>query len=163
MISNCILTLFGKTGSAATKEETCAICLHALDMKNEIHETSCGHKFHSKCFIQHLLTEDIRCPLCRKYPNPDDYRNGVVARDADDEEETNEEAPRISRSEAWQNARKSSDKRVKQFLVTIHKWKNEARKARDALMQITEVLQRQEDLIEGKVSAFHQKLTADYR
>jgi hypothetical protein len=155
-----ISTLFGAAPSAA-ETDSCPICIETLDSKTEIHETSCGHKFHSKCYIKHLLTEDIRCPLCRKYPDPTDYRNGdaTMTSSLDERGEVN---TRVSRNEAWTNARKSSDKRVKQSLVTIKKWKNEASKARATLVQTEGVLHHKKQLIDEKVNLFHRKLTAEH-
>ena len=155
-------TLFG-TSQTTQELDTCAICLESLDTDKEAaHKTPCGHTFHTKCYIRHLLTEDIRCPLCRTYPDPMDYRNRDRTSDTVDEA-TSEESIRVSRKEAWTSARRSQDVRVKRSLVTIQKWRIEARKAADSLVRISEVLDREEDLIDDKVRLYKRKLTTKYQ
>ena len=152
--------IFG-TASYTAEVDTCAICLEKLDSTKEIHETPCGHQFHSECYIAYLLKEDIRCPLCRKYPDPTDERNADEVT-ADGLDEAEEGVTRVSRKEAWTNACKSLDKKVKHSLVTIQKWKDAAKKARNTLVQLDDVLQHKEGLIDEKVRLFHRKLTAEH-
>jgi hypothetical protein len=49
--------------------DICAICLERLTFnRRNIHETVCGHKFHSLCFrnITQKRCKEVKCPCCRK-------------------------------------------------------------------------------------------------
>ena len=47
----------------------CSICLQSITKKHCIKTLSCGHMFHSKCYINLILSHGnifIKCPLCRE-------------------------------------------------------------------------------------------------
>lgn len=44
------------------EDDTCRICLHELEIGQELIQLMCNHIFHSGCFIKSLNT----CPLCRQ-------------------------------------------------------------------------------------------------
>lgn len=50
--------------STRKQADKCAICLERLTYnRRNLHETSCGHKFHSLCFRN---IKETTCPCCRK-------------------------------------------------------------------------------------------------
>ena len=54
------------TGYQATKEDlsdTCSICLGDFELGDEIHKTTCSHKFHSKC-LEVWCQQKPKCPTC---------------------------------------------------------------------------------------------------
>ena len=46
----------------------CAVCLETYDGGDKVTTLMCGHKFCSKCILNHMhrLGEDAACPLCRR-------------------------------------------------------------------------------------------------
>ena len=50
-------------------EDTCCICMEALDEKNTA-TTPCGHQFHFGCLAQHCDLKTT-CPICREVIRPE--------------------------------------------------------------------------------------------
>ena len=54
------------TGYTATEDDlndTCSICLGDFELGDEIHKTTCSHKFHPKC-IETWCRRKPQCPQC---------------------------------------------------------------------------------------------------
>ena len=47
------------------KGPECPICYEVILKRINKTITECGHVFHSTCIIQHVLLNNIACPLCR--------------------------------------------------------------------------------------------------
>lgn len=47
-------------------DDCCSICLLPFLDRLSLHVTSCGHVFHSDCYLQMFNKDGSTCPLCRK-------------------------------------------------------------------------------------------------
>lgn len=50
-------------------EETCVVCLSAIEEGEDIRVTQCGHTFHADCLMAwwlHKPRRVLRCPICRQ-------------------------------------------------------------------------------------------------
>jgi len=44
---------------------SCPICFEEIDSTTNALQTSCNHRFHTKCFLQHTKLNGYTCPYCR--------------------------------------------------------------------------------------------------
>ena len=44
---------------------SCPICFEEIDSTTNALQTSCDHRFHTKCFLQHTKLNGYTCPYCR--------------------------------------------------------------------------------------------------
>lgn len=44
---------------------SCPICFEEIDSNTNALQTSCDHRFHTKCFLQHTKLNGYTCPYCR--------------------------------------------------------------------------------------------------
>jgi len=44
---------------------SCPICFEEMDSTTNALQTSCDHRFHTKCFLQHTKLNGYTCPYCR--------------------------------------------------------------------------------------------------
>lgn len=44
---------------------SCPICFEEIDSTTNALQTSCDHRFHTKCFLQHTKLNGYQCPYCR--------------------------------------------------------------------------------------------------
>jgi hypothetical protein len=44
----------------------CTICQESVYRGSIVYNTKCNHKFHKHCLLLYIISEEIRCPLCRK-------------------------------------------------------------------------------------------------
>eukprot|EP00966_Prymnesium_polylepis_P255465 5902402-Prymnesium_polylepis.1 len=48
------------------EDDTCAICLETLnEAQTDVTTLPCRHRFHSKCIMDNVLKNSLRCPVCR--------------------------------------------------------------------------------------------------
>ncbi|PWA81705.1 Zinc finger, RING/FYVE/PHD-type [Artemisia annua] len=57
---------FSKNSSSNELEE-CAVCLHVIEVDDEIRELRCKHLFHKDCLDRCVEHKHTTCPLCRDY------------------------------------------------------------------------------------------------
>ena len=55
--------LTGYKATQADLNDTCSICLGDFELDDEIHKTTCSHKFHPKC-IETWFQRKPQCPQC---------------------------------------------------------------------------------------------------
>ena len=73
----------------------CCICMENMDTQVNCMTTSCGHCFHSSCFIKNTAYNGYNCPLCRTKmidePEIDDDDDDDESYISEDEREDTEE------------------------------------------------------------------------
>jgi len=48
----------------------CPICLDTINLNINVTNTECGHKYHTKCFLQNIAFKGFECAYCRKDMTP---------------------------------------------------------------------------------------------
>ena len=49
----------------AVEDTKCVICLDTLKKQRDVTVLPCGHAFHSKCMMENILKNNLKCPMCR--------------------------------------------------------------------------------------------------
>ena len=44
----------------------CFICNLSFQVKSDVSGLECGHLFHTKCTIEHIIPTQLGCPICQK-------------------------------------------------------------------------------------------------
>lgn len=128
--------------------DTCAICMEEIETE---HATSvgCTHMFHGKCLVQHMISQDVRCPLCRFDPHreeeDEEYNNRVTLKDAMD----------LAKADTQSTS-------TKRKLANMKKWGSTKNKHDKTISELNKKLGPHEKDMENKVNLYEKKLQAAF-